>query len=447
MACFRASALLLIASFWTLPLPADDSATANTAPDARVLINKGVAAFNEGELERARLLLERARAAGVDSASLQYNMGVLYYRMELYDRARKAFQSLLGSSHQDLALYNLGLVAKAAGQNAVAQRYFERVADQAGQDKLRKLARLALQQTGAASARRWVIFASLGGGYEDNLALLPETAPSDISDSFNEALLVGNGAVWSPASDKGRSDSLDLSGSVYRRHYHSEEEFSNDALQLGAAWVSRGEDDRAEVGLQQSYFRIGGDSREFQTTLAINYRRRHCRGDSVTDRCGLTFEVARVTAFETFEGYEGMRYRLGGFYQHYGDTWEASARVRLEDNDRDDIAEGGQFVSLSPRRYEFGLGFRYTGWANLSVGPELGYRYSDYADPNQRPEAEGRDSGSRIDHRYSAGIRAIYDLSADWSITAEGTYRENDSSLQQFDYDNQVYQLSLGYLF
>lgn len=81
-----------------------------------------------------------ARAAGLDTPVLHYNLGVAHYKVGDFDEAAQWFERALVSTRlAPLAAYNLGLVQQAAGRPAQAQAWFERAAT--GPDRaLRELA-------------------------------------------------------------------------------------------------------------------------------------------------------------------------------------------------------------------------------------------------------------------------------------------------------------------
>lgn len=433
--------------FLAPPLFADDPVAAASLDSARSMMKEGVAAFSEGDTTRARSLLEQALAQGLDSHPLRYNLGVLYYHLELYGLAREQFQKLVDTRHRGLALYNLGLIAQAEKNHLQARDYFGQVARQAEQEKLRRLARLQLegQDTTVIFPRPWSGFLSLGMGYEHNLALLPDSAATDVSDTFNDLLLVATGPVWELGSRESRADSINLSGSAFRRHYHSEADYSNDAAQVGVSWVSRGGADTYQLGLQQSWFRVGGESREAHSTLEVRYREAGCLAID-TGRCSLRANVSWVSPSEDFAAYEGARYLLQGGYRYRWGEWRGHSRVRLELNDRQDLRQGEQFVSVSPRRQELEAGAEYLGFWPLSIGATVGLRYSDYPDAYELVAGPGLESGRRVDRRYSLSFTADYSLSANWLVSADVSYLANESSLDQYTYNNQVIQFSLDYL-
>ncbi|MGM0570737.1 MAG: tetratricopeptide repeat protein [Pseudomonadota bacterium] len=436
---------LLMAALPSLAAPGDTSAT-----DARQLLQEGVVAFERGELAQARRLLEQARESGLESSALYYNLGVLYYRTGDYQRSRQAFRQLLGTEHEDLAGYNLGLVALADGDENTARVWFGQVLDTAGQEKLRRLAGRQLQilnHSQSPAPAQWLGLAALSGGYESNLALRPDSVASDLSDSFTDVLLAGRGPVITLGATGSSAEEVQLSASVFRRHYHTERDFITDAAQLGVSWVSRNAAERYEIGVEQRFFREGGDSRELHTSLVLEYQQDGCADDYLGGRCQLALEASYVRPFDGFEPYEGMRYEAVASYQHRWARWQAAGSLGLEFNRREDLAGDGQFASLSPRRQELGLELSYLGWSAWTVGGALGYRYSDYPDPYQIAPDTGWESGRRVDHRYTAELTAEYFLARSWSVVASASHHSNDSSLQQYDYDNEVYRLGIDYLF
>ncbi|GGY83324.1 tetratricopeptide repeat protein [Marinobacter zhanjiangensis] len=427
-----------------------DEVSPSRGTDGQQLLQSGVSAFERGDLAQARRLLEQARASGLASSALHYNLGVLYYRAGRYPLSRQAFRELLGTRHDDLARYNLGLVAQAEGREREALGWFRQVAASSEQQSLRRLAERQLQgptESQAPAPAEWLGFASLSVGYESNLALRPDNVASGLSDSFNDVLVAGQGPLMDLGGSAGSAKALQLSASLYRRHYHAESDFSSDAARLGLSWVSRGDDEKHEIGLRQSYFRSGGEPRETHTSLLLEYQRAACVSGRFDGRCLLALTASRVRPFDGYEPYEGMRYLARASYRHDWSYWQASARLGLEFNNREDIAAGDQFISLSPRRQEVGLALTYKGWEAWDVGGELAYRYSDYSDPYQLSAGPDRESGRRVEHRYTVELTAEYALSGAWTLTGLAGYHRNDSSLKQYDYVNQVYQLGIDYLF
>ena len=108
--------------------------------DADSAMQEANALFRSGLYNAALMRYREARAAGLDSPLLHYNLGVVYYRLREYDDAAYWLeQAVVDDRLAPLAAYNLGLVHRAAGMEGEAQRWFERAAT--GPDRaLRELA-------------------------------------------------------------------------------------------------------------------------------------------------------------------------------------------------------------------------------------------------------------------------------------------------------------------
>ncbi|MCH8499809.1 MAG: tetratricopeptide repeat protein [Marinobacter sp.] len=428
-----------VAAAEAAPLAVD--AGADAAADPRALFRAGAQAFNEGDLQRARELLERARHAGLASDALRYNLGVVYYRLGDLESALREFMDLVSTRHRDLALYNLGLVAQAQGRSAVAQDYFTQVAKMAEQDNLRRLAmgQLVSAAQQQQEERRWLGYLSLSAGYEDNLSLLPDAVSSNLADTFSEAILVARGSLWQ-RRERNRLDRLELTGNLYRRHYYSESDFSNDAAQLAIAWVTEQGPNHWRAALNQGWIRTGGEPREWQTSVDLRARHTGC-GSHPSSRCELALRATYIRPYERFKAYEGTRYQLTASQRDQWGNWQGDLRYRFEVNNRRDLELDDLFVSLSPWRHGVQTSLRYRRWPSWVPGLEADYRLSDYPDRYRLGEdAEGR----RRDHRYQGRGFLEVKPSQRLLITLEGSYTRNDSALPRYDYDNQVYQLVFG---
>ncbi|TDT39434.1 tetratricopeptide repeat protein [Halospina denitrificans] len=396
----------------------------------------GVEAFQAGELKRSRALLEAAWEGGVDTTALHYNLGVVYYKLGEYQRAEAHFGRLLDTSQRDLALYNLGLVARADSRESKARAYFRQVAEEAERDALRRLAhsRLDTREEKKAPEKpapplQGVV--SLSAGHEDNISRLPDTGPSQLSDSFSDALLALRGEL----------SALEVSAAAYRRHYHSESDYSADFGRLGLAWVNQSGERQTRIGLKQAYLRFGGESRQWQSTLEMDYRLNNCL-TTASDRCTLNLEGTHITPYTGFSSREGERYRATASYKQRRNNWEGSLRYRAELNERKDLETDRIFISHSPRRHGLFSELAYQGFSQLSLGGEIGYRYSNYPDDFRLGSTA---SGHRWDHRYELGFTADWALGAAVRLKGEAIYTRNDSSLERFDYGSRRFQLSLRY--
>ena len=95
----------------------------------------------------ALLRYEQAADAGMNSPTLQYNVGVTHYKARQYERAAEALQRAARSPRLALlSHYNLGLTEFAAGNNAAALRWFRMARDQEENAKISSLAEKAIER-------------------------------------------------------------------------------------------------------------------------------------------------------------------------------------------------------------------------------------------------------------------------------------------------------------
>lgn len=109
--------------------------------EAKTLFRAGIQAFNAGDLDEARRLLESAVSKGLSSRSLNYNLGVVYYKLGLYEEAEQTFRTLIPTRQKALAYYNIGLTALARENQDAATKAFQNVLASDPDDNLISLAK------------------------------------------------------------------------------------------------------------------------------------------------------------------------------------------------------------------------------------------------------------------------------------------------------------------
>ena len=136
---FAATALLI-----SLSVLAPLSVTAQL--DGRTLMIEGNELFRDGLYRAALLRYREAKAGGLDTPLLHYNLGVASYRVQRYDDAEAALERAITDPRiAPLALYNLGLTSQAKGETLAAERWFRLALERADRRELRTLSERALQ--------------------------------------------------------------------------------------------------------------------------------------------------------------------------------------------------------------------------------------------------------------------------------------------------------------
>jgi tetratricopeptide (TPR) repeat protein len=113
-------------------------------PDGAALMRAGNTLFRSGLYHEALLRYREASATGMDSALLEYNLGVTYYKLMQYPEAELWLERATRDGElAPLAAYNLGLAYRAAGDSGAAQRWLGVAASSAADADLRALAERA----------------------------------------------------------------------------------------------------------------------------------------------------------------------------------------------------------------------------------------------------------------------------------------------------------------
>lgn len=411
--------------------------------DPSTLFRYGVEAFQQGQFDEARLYLEHARNQGLESSSLSYNLGVVYYQLERYDEAAEAFRQLLEGDSHALASYNLGLIALKQNDDEAATAAFRTVIEANAAENLttlaeRQLARLGEPLPADAGEKRWFGYAALSGGYENNVGLFPDSARSDVSAAFVETVLAGNGYIWGGA-DAGVRGDLGL----YRRHYAGEEAFDSDVGQLALSWVQKAGPGTVRLGGVGAWLYRGGSSQERHARLLAEYQQGECLGLFAAERCRIRVTATEVMADAQYDAYDGQFYRLDARYLALWQGWRGQLDYRGEYNDRDDFATSTEFYSLSPQRHLLELNLSYPVLPVLQLGVSTGIRYSEYRDPHRLAVPEGTLVIRRSDTRVQAGVDARWALNDALALMANYDYKSNSSNIDRYDYSNQSVDLGV----
>jgi len=140
--CRRAAgALALITAILSLAIsPAALAAAYDSFQDGNRL-------FRDDLYWAALLRYREASEAGMDTPILHFNMGVAHYHAQQHIRARVSLLKSAGAPElRVISHYNLGLNAYAAGNVDEALDWFRRARDQEENDKIRKLASIAISR-------------------------------------------------------------------------------------------------------------------------------------------------------------------------------------------------------------------------------------------------------------------------------------------------------------
>lgn len=424
----RVPLLLGLVLVCLLPAPA-------AAQEADHLFQRAIEAFRNQDFARAAELFQKARAAGMESPVLSYNLGATYYRLGRLAKARTAFRRLLGGEDDALAHYNLGLIARKRGRPQAARRHFRATLAAAPKEELDTLAQQALDET-EVPAPGPAGYLSLALGYEDNVTLSPEEVVD--ATGTGDQFLEGLGVLELPLDDSGKRR-LDLSGSLYLLDYRDLSAYDLTHLRAGPDYEIREEGWRLSVGGAGSLVLL--DREEFQRIATLEAG--IAREPTPTTRVSAGLQAEWIDAREPYAYLSGTRQRFTVTGHNRRGWGRLQGGYRLTLNDRDDLATGTDFASFSPTRHELFLSVR------RSAGPwegslETEYRLSRYNDPHVQA---GR-SETRRDRRYRVVARLGRDLPRRLQVFGRYSHTRNDSNLNgppftDYGYTSRIFLVGL----
>lgn len=376
--------------------------------DAQDPFDVGVELTQAGRFEEALEQFGQSRALGDDSGRLQFNIGVVHYRLQQLDAAREAFALAAEDPETaELARYNLGLVAMAAGDSEDAVFWFRRTAAEAHQSELRALARAALERALEPPVPARGSLTLLRGS--DSNVVVPvgalTDAPSSTRDAFWETRL-------------GWSDELDdwFEGLGYHLSglYLDHDEVSGadlSALQFGVDW-------RGPITLDLSGGVLAVDDEGYQRTLEL---RALIPLLSLEDwRVSLDLSAVELDSISArAEALDGQQHGAGLMVDGRAASlnWNLSARQLHNDRDSRALSPVQDLIALRLRVREADWAAR--GWAR--------YIGSDYA-------VDRRDVATEF------GLGLSWFIGARWELVIDATQQRNRSNIDSFEYtSNRVY--------
>jgi tetratricopeptide (TPR) repeat protein len=422
--------------------------SADTGSNPQADFESGVAAFQAGDLGRAKQLLEQARNAGLDSSSLRYNLGVVYFRLGLYDKAEAAFASLLDTPHAPLARYNLGLVLKQKGDLEKARQWFARAADPQSPTRIQALAQRQLTPSAREAVAdspsvRTVGYLSTAVGYDDNISGAPNSASTDEAGGFGDLLASGRAYVH-----ERQGKALRLDAMAYGRRYPGNARFDTSYLSMGATWQQPLTASRLLFGLAMSGFWFGGDLLEKQVRLDTAYERPGCFWpDVVILDCEIEAYAAKIQGGSGFRGYDGKAYGGSLGARKSVGAWTLETTYGLDIDRRRDLQSADEFFSLSPTRHRVSFEAERRFTSAFSAGIRQTFRASRYADPHRLVESGQTVTETREDEQFETLLFAGYQLNDRWRLGADLSRLDNQSNLARYEYDQAELLISLDGMF
>jgi tetratricopeptide (TPR) repeat protein len=431
---------LLLASVFTMTAAAWTPVLATpSSPEA--LMREGIDEFRAGAFAPALDKFLQARAAGLDTPVLRYDLGAVYFKLQRDDEAAAQFKSLLEDpKFSDFARYNLGLIAQRAGRTTDAQRYFTAVETQSRNAQLRLLARSNLRGK-TVSSHPWQGYVQVGGGYDDNVALAAPSSLLSASGVSSPAINAQGGGAVQLTGNRGQG--LQLAGNLYDVQYPRQSNYNLIFARLGPEYRMPLGSWRVQSGGYFSEIRLGGNELEKLGSLNLRAQR------SLAGSTALRFDywLERATG--------GLRYAyLTGWQNKFAvqTSWhpgpvQVSAEYGVAINRRQNLSVGTQFFSASPTRQHLEARLRWEMSPANEIYVRGRYGWNRYDQSNVFLQAGAPVVLRRQDTVRDAELGYNYRLTLRGSLNASYEYRRNDSNIARYAYGSNRYMLAYTYVF
>jgi hypothetical protein len=403
---------------------------------------QGMEAAAAGHYEQALRHFLRARQGGATRPALDYNLGVTYFKLGRYEQARKAFMRLADApGFEQLAYFNLGLVANQAKDERAAVAWFQR-AYAAGSDKnIKALSRQALRRLAAeprktlAETRPWTGFVSTLLSHDSNVTLVNDDLTGATSESDNAFEVLAAAEHWLHG---GYRDGLQLSFSADAQMYAQNGQYDFSLVHAGAWRFGQLGPWQTRFGL--SWDEIYFDGRKYQRLFNADVRGRYPLAAATQLRVRYRLSSIRATN-KQYDYLDGWRQQLrAGLWLRRGER-RYKAYYQLEVNNRNDYTDSANnFTSYSPTRHSLQLTATLPLAAAWSARLDARIRYSVYSDAN---DLVGGASKVREDMQYRLGGYVTYIFARDWELEAGYSYTDNNSNIDQSLAQNYSYRRSL----
>jgi len=273
------------------------------------------------------------------------------------------------------------------------------------------------------------------GTWPDGFELFPGASLAAVESSF-AALKGGYWHAFNVASDQ--KVTLSANGLFRRNSEDDAEQFDQDYLSGRGEW-SKDLDGRNELAVAADVASLKLDGEDYYLMLGVSGEWRQRVSETARWLAGVQL---RQLDFE-LDQYDYTQSRLFGRYTHRpGQKWEISYDLTADYEAADDMRAGGDatVIGLSGRAW-------YSATARQRIGASLGFSQATYHRDYELGQAINNETGPRDDDRLSGSLMYDFFPGQSWQLRAQAVYRDQDSSLEAFTYDQTVLSAGVNYYF
>jgi len=403
------------------------------------LFEQASEAFSEGRYQNAAdFFLSLSQTD--ESAEIRYNLAICYFKLEQWGLAQKIFFDLNElDPEEDLVRYNLAITEKKLGRVELARSHFKALSLSSTDSDIAQLSSRQLALLPNKKNRRgqsqggWSAGVKTEFGRYDNLLTPSLEKNTGISDS-----LIESRAYFTWQSKRYSADRWTVSGLLYKSNYRKTKEYNADYAKLGVRKYTPWSDGYVYLGLDLDASELEGEG--YLQNVAVEAGIVQSFGGS--SYWGVKVRQREVDSLSSeYEPFKGRNQLLKfNVRQRLGDRTSWNVYYQYTLNDREDSSNFLSYRSFSPTRHSVGSALIYQ-LPEWQFSFNLEYRDSDYQKENQY---FGR-AILREDKRLKTNLSASWHLSEDWSLSAEYNYMDNDSSIDTYNYHQELIKLGVSW--
>jgi hypothetical protein len=279
----------------------------------------------------------------------------------------------------------------------------------------------------------WSLGVKTEVGSYDNLLTPSSENNTGIGDS-----LIESRAYFTWQSNRYTTDRWTVSGLLYKSNYHETKEYNADYAKLGVRKYTPWSDGYVYLGLDVDASELENEGYlqniALETGMVQRFGESNYWGGKIRHR-----EVDSLSS--EYEPFKGTNQQLTlNMRQVLSDRVSWDLRYQYSQDNREDSGNALNFRSFSPVRHSVGTAFIYqlSDWKILA---DFEYRDSDY-------EQENRYFGNAIlreDERLKSKLSATWQMSEDWALSATYSYMDNDSSIDTYNYHQELVKLGISW--
>ncbi len=411
------------------------------------LIAAAQADLNQGQAEQAFDKLSAAEASYAGNVEFDYWFGLVAVRAGKPGRASFALERVvLEKPNHAAARLELAAAYVQLGQRDAAVDELETLDGMnpppEAQARIAALNKELNRQANSERKRRNGGYIGLEFGDDDNVGTWPNGfelfpgATLEAVESTFAALKAGYWHKFNVASDQKLT--LSANGLFRRNSEDDAEQFDQDYLTGRGEWV-KDLDGRREVAVAADVASLNLDGEGYYIMYGLGGEFRTKVSDTARFTAGA---LVRQLDFD-LDQYDHLQSRLLGRINHRPSqklevTFDFTADYEAADNMR---AGGDATV----------LGISGLAWYGVTprqrLGASLGYSNASYHRDYELGQAINSETGPRDDDRLTGSLMYDFFPGQSWQVRGQAMYRDQQSSLEAFTYDQTVLSAGVNYYF